>query len=72
MKILNISKKEKVKYSCYFVTLKEVLIGLNLHFCQAVLNIIFADENLLNLTIIDNDYTFLSKTIDNSIDVLNN
>jgi hypothetical protein len=59
-----------MKYSCYFVTLDEMLSGLNSRFNQETLNIISAIGNLINLTSSENDYVCLSNTFDISIDEL--
>lgn len=66
------SKKEEMKYSCYFVTLDEMLSGLNSRFSQETLSIISAVGNLINLTTSENEYVCLSNTFDINIDNLKN
>lgn len=64
------SKKEEIKYSCYFVTLDDMLSSLNSRFNQETLDLISAVGNLINRTSTENDYAYLFKTFNINIDEL--
>jgi len=59
-----------MKYFYYFITLDEMLNGLNSRFNQETLNLISAVGNLINLTSTENDYAYLFRTFGISIDEL--